>query len=267
MLKFAIAASFLLSSAGAWAQDARAPKGAWVVDFDDAQCVATRPYGSEKEPLHLVLKAPPLGDVMQVALAQKGGNSAAEQIDGTVRIDNRPALKTNLLTYSVGETKTRIYTLNMASKDFEAMRSASRIRIRSASLNENLALSQMENLLKIMGDCVADLRRVWNVQADPDAPSPLQQRAKGNLAGIITGDDYPGIAQYKELTGGVRIVALIDEKGRVADCTVVETSGVASLDAQTCALLKRRAKFEPAVGADGKPAKDAVSQRIVWSLM
>lgn len=59
---------------------------------------------------------------------------------------------------------------------------------------------------------------------------------------------------------------LIDEKGKVADCTVTQTSGLAALDSQTCFIITSRAKFVPAVGADGNPAKHSMSPRIQWKM-
>ena len=62
------------------------------------------------------------------------------------------------------------------------------------------------------------------------------------------------------------IVALIDEKGEMADCAVIETSGIAALDAQTCFIMRKRGKFAPAIGQDGKPAKGVFTQRIRWEM-
>lgn len=43
---------------------------------------------------------------------------------------------------------------------------------------------------------------------------------------------------------------------------MIETSGVAALDAESCGLIKARAQFVPAVGQDGKAAKDATTGQI-----
>ena len=43
------------------------------------------------------------------------------------------------------------------------------------------------------------------------------------------------------------MVILIDEFGKVADCTVTQTSGAASIDAQSCAVIRERGKFRPAI--------------------
>jgi TonB family protein len=243
-----------------------APTGKWNVNFADAQCIALRDYGTPDSPLRLVLKATPVGDVMQVAVTRQAPRSSAEQVDSTVRIDRRRPLKTDLLMYTPKNSKERVYLLNMPAAEFASVRQAKTLSIRSEGLNETFALSQMEPLLKIVDECVADLRRVWNVGAGGAEPVGLQSRAKANLAALFSDKDYPSVAVKNGQGGKVRFALLIGEDGRVADCTIVETSGVPSLDSQACALLKTRAKFEPARGEDGKPAKDAVVGAIVWRM-
>jgi protein TonB len=92
----------------------------------------------------------------------------------------------------------------------------------------------------------------------------LKSRAKGDLRRFFSSDDYPWMALIKDQEGQVQFSILIDEKGRVADCSVIEPSGVAVLDAQSCAILTERASFTPAIGTDGKPARDSYISRIVW---
>lgn len=245
---------------------ARAPTGQWNVDFADAQCVATRSYGSAEEPLHLALKAAPVGNVMQIAVIRKGGWTEADQVEAIIGIDMQPPIKANMLRFSTKGTGLRIYLLNMPASDFALVRGAKTLAVSAGSVNESFSLSQVEPLLKIMDDCVADLRKVWNVTDPSGEQSSLSTRAKGNLSGLLTSDDYPGPALRKEQTGAVRFAALINETGRVADCTIIETSKVPALGAQTCALIKERARFKPATGPDGKPAKDAIINKVAWEL-
>ena len=94
----------------------------------------------------------------------------------------------------------------------------------------------------------------------------FKEGAKGDLMGLFASDDYPTQAILEGGTGSVEIVILIDEQGKAADCTVVETSGVPVLDAQACAVIRQRARFTPAVGLDGKAAKSAFRQRITWKI-
>lgn len=247
--------------------DARPPTGGWVVSFDDAQCLAFRDYGTKEAPVQLLLKTPPIGGVVQLAIARKGSDIAASQVKGTLAIDERPPTKISMVAYSPKGTDLRVYSMNVPEAEFALIRQAKAIAIRGGSLDESLTLTHMAPMLKAVDDCVVDLRRVFNV-TDPETAekSPLQRRAKARLGKLITSADYPRDAIDRHQGGRVKFALLIDEKGKVADCSVIETSGVAVLDAQSCALLKTRARFESALGADGKPAKDAVTAAIVWRM-
>jgi TonB family protein len=256
---------FAIANGGAAAEPV-APTGKWNVNFADAQCIANRDYGTPGKPHRLLLKAPPVGEVMQVAVTQGAASSSPQQVDSTVAIDGRRPLKTNLLMYSPKGSRERVYLLNLPSREFALLRQAKTLSVRSTGLNQNFALSQMDSLLKVMNECVADLRRVFNVGENGAEPTALQTRAKADLVSLFSDNDYPAVAIMEGQGGRVKYVLLIGEDGRVADCTIVETSGVPSLDSQACALLKSRAKFEPAVGMEGKPAKDSLVGAIVWKM-
>lgn len=244
----------------------RAPSGKWNVDFADAQCIAHRDYGTAKGSPKLLIKAPALGDVMQVAILRDLTWSPAEQVDSTLVIDGGRPLKTTLLMYSPADSKQRIYLVNMPSADFALVRRGSTLSVRSPGLNETFALSQMEPLMKVVDECVADLKRVFNIVGNGPEATGLRSRARGNIARLFSSGDYPQVALRKGQTGRVKFAMLIQENGRVADCTIIATSGVASLDSQACAMVKTKAKFQPAIGNDGKPAKDAVVGSISWRL-
>ena len=269
LLKIALCAPALaLGAAADAAPEPRAPAGKWNVNFADAQCVAHREYGTPENPLRLLLKAPAVGDVVQVAAVRAAAWTEADQVESTVTIDARRPLKTELMMFSRKDSKDRVYLWNMPSAEFAAVRQAKTLSVRSSGLNETFALSQMEPLLKVMDECVADLRRVFNIaQGDADPPA-LRTRAKpkASLASLFSDQDYPAVAVMNNQGGRVGFVLLVGDNGRVADCTIVATSGVPSLDSQACALLKIRARFEPARGADGKSARDSLRGGIVWRM-
>src|SRR5690348_1588033 len=87
-------------------------------------------------------------------------------------------------------------------------------------------------------------------------PSPIGR--------FISPLDYPVSAKPSE--GKVDLVLGVDEKGRVASCTVAKTSGSSILDRTACDLLRRRLKFKPAQAADGKPTSDIVEKSIDWHM-
>ena len=243
----------------------RQPSGRWVVEFNDAQCLASRNYGTPGNPLLLVLKAPAAGNVIQLAVIRPASLGTAAQLESEVAIDQQAPLRAAAFAYTSAPQKQRAYLINLPADRFGAAKAAKVLSIRAKDeLDEQFAITAMGPLLQVMNECVVDLRKAWNV-ADAGAPGAgLRQHATGSIDSMLQQVDYPAVDQ--PLSGTATFVLLVDETGRVADCTVIETSGVASLDAQTCGTVKSQARFSPAIGLDGKPAKDGLVQRVSWIL-
>ena len=258
----------LHSAVSAGTIEARQPSSKWTVDFHESQCVAFRSYGTAAKPLTFALKAPPLGELMELILIRPGrGSKLAEEHDATFRIDSRPPVPIRMIGYAHHEEGRRVSRITLDREALKLLVSAQSLTIDGgARIREGFALSQIGPLLKIMDECVADLRKVWNVAAGDALAPTLKTGAVGTVAGVFRHTDYPQVAIDSEKGGRARVALLIDEKGKVADCTLIETSGVASLDIQSCGIIKMRAKFAPAVGIDGKPAKHAALQAITWRL-
>jgi TonB family protein len=242
------------------------PTEKWVLNYEDAQCHAYRNYGTEENPLYLAFKAPPVGSVVQLMVLQNGPRMNGEQHDIQVKIDHRPPLKTNMLVYRGKKGKFRIKLINLPREEFAAFRDARIVEIEGVGQDYSFALSDAGPLMKALDDCLTDLRGYFNV-SPPDAPnSRLTRGPVGDLQNVFKPEDYPWTAVHKRLQGSATMEILIDEKGAVADCSITETSGYATIDAQSCAIIQERAKFEPAIDMQGKPTRSSYSQRIIWKL-
>lgn len=263
--------SFLLlafSSPAIAAAPALSPTGRWIVNFAESQCLASRNYGSLDKPLLLVLKQPPLGDVMQLAVIRTGAGSGrfGREVNAEIGVDSARPVERTMIGFHVKSGNQRVLLINLPLTEFAAVRAARTLTVDAGSeLNQTFQLAGIAPLMKVMDECVADLRKVWNIDSGA-SPSPVRQGAIGNLQGLIEADDYPDVAIRGLKQGTVQFALLIDEQGKVADCTVTQTSGAASLDAQSCAIVSERARFKPAIGVDGKPAKGSWLQRITWRM-
>ena len=60
----------------------------------------------------------------------------------------------------------------------------------------------------------------------------------------VTLADYPEGVISKAESGTVTVAFIISERGKVAQCRVVKSSGVNYLDKVPCKLLERRARFK-----------------------
>ena len=88
----------------------------------------------------------------------------------------------------------------------------------------------------------------------------------GNLAMLFSSDDYPKEARKARQQGTVGFRLHISREGRVSACTITASSGSPSLDAATCALVQRRARFRPARDRAGNPAEDFKDHAVTWVL-
>lgn len=82
----------------------------------------------------------------------------------------------------------------------------------------------------------------------------------------VSYQDYPQEALRREEQGLVTTLLRIDSSGRVRDCAVTETSGSAALDAGSCELLKRRARFRPGTDAAGHSVESDYRSLQGWSI-
>ena len=261
--------AFLLIAVGIGsiaAAEPRQPTGRWVVDYDDAQCVASRNYGTDERPLFLALKPSPTGSVMRVMLMRNGGSRDAEQRAASVRLDDGTPLTTNALVFGDRETKRLVTSINLPISTLAANRKAASIEIKAGFISERLQVPGLIGVMAAFDDCLANLRKIWNV-GEPHSKAVAQPaRSKKPLSNLFPAAMYPRQALRENDSGKVGIALLVDETGKIRDCMVEETSGFATLDTMSCSVITRSAQFEPATGAEGKPVKSAFFQRISWRI-
>src|SRR4051794_40828901 len=78
---------------------------------------------------------------------------------------------------------------------------------------------------------------------------PQERQPTQNL---FSPDDYP--AAGNGVRGKVGVDLSVEEQGRVIGCRITQSSGSASLDVATCNILRRRARFTPAMDSNGNAA-------------
>jgi protein TonB len=106
--------------------------------------------------------------------------------------------------------------------------------------------------------------------APPPPPPPKKiepARAKGDVRMLFSDSDYPASAQAAGAQGTAQAQLTIGPDGRVAGCSLVRSTGNGALDAATCNILRRRAKFTPAHDSSGAATTDTyTTPPITWRL-
>ncbi len=99
------------------------------------------------------------------------------------------------------------------------------------------------------------------VRARPGQPVPLT-----DFGQLITMKDYPEAARNRREEGMTGFVLTINRAGLPTDCVIMRSSGSPRLDSATCLLARQRARFDPAVDAEGKPTAGLYSGTVNWRL-
>ncbi len=107
------------------------------------------------------------------------------------------------------------------------------------------------------------------VAPPPPPPAGPTQRAtpRGRLGATISADDYPQASIRAEEEGAVVARYTIGTDGRVVNgsCQIQTSSGYNRLDTQTCSLIERRFRFNPAM-TNGAPVQETRTQAFRWQI-
>lgn len=241
-----------------------APRGgSWTVDWGDYHCSLIRQTDG---PEILLLRRAPGARTMELRWINqswdRGSLPRAPELflePGHVRIDEfapRP-LDGN---QGIGSSGIVYHLL-----DRLAASASIRLEDRGRVVKE-VPLPGAAQAIQALRKCNDDALRLAGI--DPAAAASLRELPKGigSIADWVSHEDYPVSALRVGAEGTVIVRLDVGTDGAVERCTIVAGSGHADLDSTTCRVLRKRARFGPAIGADGKPAASFVVQRLVWRL-
>ena len=97
--------------------------------------------------------------------------------------------------------------------------------------------------------------------AEPRSPQP-----SNNPGMWVTTADYPKDAFSHGDEGSVGFRVEVTPNGRVANCTITQSSGSGLLDSTTCSLIQSRARFLPALDQNGHSVAGTYRNLVRWVL-
>lgn len=117
---------------------------------------------------------------------------------------------------------------------------------------------------------IIDAPRVIEKPPAPPAPvpsfNPVTAKPRNDPGAWLSDRDYKSAWARRELTGVASFQLDIAATGRVTGCRITGSTGHSELDQATCALIQRRARFEPARGSNGEPVAGSFSSSVRWQL-
>lgn len=129
-----------------------------------------------------------------------------------------------------------------------------------------IAIPGAAKAIAALHDCEASALKDWGFDAAKMMSLRAYAKPTGGFAVWLKDSDYPDEAIRNEESGTVVAFLKIGADGRATGCAVADSSGSKELDEQTCAIFGRRARYDPAIDADGKPTDGLCAVRVRWVL-
>lgn len=95
---------------------------------------------------------------------------------------------------------------------------------------------------------------------------PVAAKARNDPGGWITQSDYKTSWINREWAGRASFRLQISASGKVEGCQITRSTGYDALDEATCALVSRRAKFEPARDSNGEKTAGTFTNSVLWEI-
>lgn len=96
----------------------------------------------------------------------------------------------------------------------------------------------------------------------PPPPPPPPSQATPPVMRNASQLSRPGTNRQGGIVG---YIVMIDASGRLVDCRVTRSSGDDRLDTRTCAVLRTRGRFDPAVSSNGVATTGTISGTMTWT--
>jgi TonB family protein len=295
ILNFGVLGAFVTStSLLAATPDVRLePRSSWTVDYADDSCRLLRQFGDKADPLTVMFDKFAPSDWFQLSIVGKQMRRFSSP--NTFDLQFGPQEQVQRLNYLSGTMGTKIPAIFLASslriaplsKEEEAIYRKPQDRkgndiapigvTREAAVNElrvgkmdkgqiTFALGSMKAPFAALNTCLENLLGTWGV--DPAKQKTASQSVKplSSPENWLTWEDYP----MDELSAGAQALVnfrlSVDATGKPTACHIQQSTRSRSFDTTVCSAMMRRAKFKPALDADGKPFASYYRNRVIFTM-
>jgi TonB family protein len=260
------------------------PGSPWNIDFGEKSCRLTRFFGASDKPHVLIIDQYWPDQYFGLALAgplvdhiDGEGKFALRFFEGQEPIRRVP-FKGSIEGFGAAYFYTRI---GIATKDqpatgpqpigtrFPAVdtRSAKDAAFVSLSADGNeirLATGPLDDAFQILNQCARDFVGFWGLDQEKHRTATRMPYWTNEAAMVATVDFIPFERIKPGERGIVRLRMIIDEAGKLVDCTVIEAPDVELVERPVCQAMKQ-ARFEPGLDADGKPMRSFYATTITYA--
>jgi len=241
------------------------PSGPWTVEHAEAMCIVGRKFGTGDREITLGFRPGPMSDHLRVALWLPGTGKKYTFGAANLALDDQIPV---LAPFGRGPIPIKVMQLVQIDTKWSEigdLSAAKHLHVQAGMLALNFKLGNIGGAMKALQKCERELLISWGM--DPVVLDSIAKPAfQPNLYLLFSVNDYPSSALRQRQQGTAGVYFRIGTDGRVSDCRVAESSGSAALDAQTCAIIVKRARYQPARTKTGEMVASIGFQRIRWEI-
>ena len=261
-----------------------APSSKWAISFDDEGCRLARIFGEGDDQTTMVMirsRPGSSGDHMVIAGRPVGNIQERHGVEvgfgpGTDINETRPyrgslgEIEPALIFSSVSIRPERKASQSDQSKeDQAALRAESRkladrvIYMTVADRSDELRFDfgSMKDVNTVMDDCANGLIEGWGLDAEKHA-SAMREPVPLNAEDWIRSSDYPRDMRRAGQPAIINVRMIVDADGSPTECHIQSTTRPKAFDDAVCSSILKRASFDPALDAAGKPMKSFYQTRV-----
>lgn len=250
------------------------PVEPWNLHYAADSCRLARPFGTGKDQIILVLDQYEPGDwfrLMFVGEKLPGGIGGLPK--GTVRFGpNEGPSELSLTAANVGtkralivDSSLRIVPLtkeeekredhsNLAPIGEAREAAATWVELKKVYRDLILETGSMAKPLAALRECSWATVKSWGLNVDQQMGLTRKAVPKGSASDWLNPADYPTKMLRDGYQGIVNFRMIVDADGRATSCHIQESTQPKEFDDVVCKAAMKRARFEPALDAQGRPA-------------
>lgn len=263
--QIAICCSFAIAIPLAAADQAPlAPTGKWLVEYGKDQCLLSRQYGTDRKPLILTFERLPMTDTTGIFVLTRNGRSPTEAGDANIGLPGGryPNQRYNAFANNGG---VRIVSSDIEAPILGPVQVSERIAVQAGKEVDSIfAVPNLTAALKALDACTIDLGRAWGFTVEQQKAIKTSAKPVQKLATLFSSADYPFEALRNGEFGRAKVRISIDISGKPTECSLTRSSGSKTIDEKTCRVLMKKGRFNPAMGADGKPLPSLYITSATW---
>jgi TonB family protein len=129
-----------------------------------------------------------------------------------------------------------------------------------------LMLGSIKQPLEAMDKCTDELLTHWGIDVAKYKTQSRRLRSRPRSGSWIDWSDYPPKMIEQRRRSILHVRLNVDETGLPTACHVQKSSGPKEFEDAVCGALMKRARFDPALDAEGKPFASVLTQGVTFDI-